>query len=298
MKKTKKIIAIGEVLWDLFPDGRKVGGAPGNFAFHCAQLGADVTFVSAVGRDMLGRELLRYFTQMGLSTEAVAVLPDYPTGTVRVEFENGEPVYTIRENVAWDHLEISGALLERIVDADVLYFGSLVSRTEKMQRLLQHIFEAVPKSTLKVFDVNLRAPFYRRDSLLPLLKKADILKLNKNELAILSGMLGFEAAPEEELADRLQRKFGYELLVLTDGPGGALLLTENDRSLYAPVPVRVVDTVGAGDSFAAQTVVGWLNRLPIDEINRLANDLAAFVCTCQGGTPRHTKLLRSPILVR
>ncbi len=283
----KQIVAIGEVLWDLFPDGRKVGGAPGNFAFHCSQLGAEVLLLSAVGADPLGQELLQYFTQMALPTEGIVVLPDYPTGTVRVECRDGEPRYTICEGVAWDHIKIPPDLLPLIAEADVFYYGSLVFRTEKMQELFRRVFDVIPKSALKVFDVNLRAPFYRRDSLISLLEKANILKLNVDELAIISDLLDWHGMTRDESAQKLRQQFDYDMLILTDGQSGAFLLTDHGHSQYASVPVKVVDTVGAGDSFAAQAVMGWLDGHPIDEINRRANDLAAYVCTCRGGTPHH-----------
>ncbi len=287
--KRKQIVALGEVLWDLFPGGRKVGGAPGNFAFHCAQLGADASLLSAVGDDVLGRELLRYYHEMGLPTDGIAVLPTHPTGTVRVEFRHGEPCYTICEDVAWDHIELSENMLEQIATANVFYYGSLVFRTKNMQALFQNLLRAVPESSLKVCDVNLRAPFYQRDSLIPLLEKANILKLNVDELALISPMLGIPKGDQEERVEQLRQKFGYDLVILTDGANGSLLSTKTTLSRYAALPVDVVDTVGAGDSFVAQAVVAWLDSLPIEEINRRANALAAFVCTCHGGTPRHVK---------
>ena len=282
-----KIIAIGEVLWDMLPGGRKVGGAPGNFAFHCSQLGADTAMISAVGDDELGRELLDYYTQMGLSTELIEVVPDMPTGTVGVEILNGQPEYTIFENVAWDRIIVTRRHLDRAAEADVVYFGSLVCRSETTRSSVQKLIAAAPDRAMKVCDINLRAPFYSIETLRPLLEAADVLKLNDNEIGILGDMFEAPAGSVEEKARWFVEKYGYRLLAVTLGPEGALLVSPSETSRYRARPVEVVDTVGAGDSFAAQTVVGLLGGLSLGEINRRANELAAFVCTNRGGTPKH-----------
>lgn len=282
-----KIVAIGEVLWDMLPHGRQVGGAPGNFAFHCSQLGAETSIISAVGKDFLGRELLQYYEEIGLNTDLIEVVADSPTGTVGVDFQKGEPVYSIQENVAWDRITARRTHVERIAEADVLYYGSLVTRTAGVREAVCTLIDTAPKHVLRVLDINLRAPFYSREMLLPLLERTNILKLSGEEIALLSEMLHGPKTRPERQAEWLCRTFDYRLIALTLGERGAILFSPDGCSHYSSPAVQVVDTVGAGDSFTAQTVIGWLSHFSLEKINRLANELAAFVCTRSGGTPKH-----------
>ena len=288
-----RIFAIGEVLWDMLPTGKKVGGAPGNFAYHCRKLGADADMISRVGDDELGRELLEFYRSVGLSTEYIVVDREHPTGAVDVELDaDGQARYIFRDDVAWDHLQADADTLALLQTADAICYGTLAGRRAESLRALEAMIAAPPKTTLRVFDVNLRAPHYTPETVLALLETADILKLNEEELPIIVSMLDqtasdlvtFDPATLDPVAlgKWLIDRYGYKMLVLTRGAHGSLLLTSDTMSDYCSRQVQVVDTVGAGDAFTAAAVIGFLNGRPLDEINRTASDLAAKVCTFPG----------------
>lgn len=283
-----RIFAIGEVLWDMLPAGKKVGGAPGNFAYHCRQQGAAADMISRVGDDELGRELLEFYRSVGLSTEYLVVDPEHPTGAVDVELAaDGQPRYVFRDNVAWDHLHAGPETLALLQTADAICYGTLAARRDESLRAIRAMISAPAKSALRVFDVNLRAPHYTRDTVLELLEPADVLKLNDEELPILSQMLGADLPGSDDdvliaAARRLLDRYAYKLLILTRGERGSILMTPDAVSQYRSRPVPVVDTVGAGDAFTAAAVIGFLDGKPLDEINRTASDLAAQVCTHPG----------------
>jgi len=278
-----RIFAIGEVLWDMLPTGKKVGGAPGNFAYHCRKLGADADMISRVGDDELGHELLAFYQSVGLSTEYIVVDPEHPTGAVDVKLDaDGQPRYVFRDNVAWDHLQADADTLGLLQTADAICYGTLAGRSIKSLQALQLMIDSPPETTLRVFDINFRAPHYTRETVLALLPSADILKLNDEELPILGEMLGQTMTEPISLARWLVEKYGFKLLMLTRGEYGSLLLTAADISEYRSRPVQVADTVGAGDAFTAAAVIGFLAGHPLDAINRTASDLAARVCTQPG----------------
>jgi len=278
-----RIIAIGEVLWDMLPSGKKVGGAPGNFAYHCRKLGADADMISRVGDDDLGRELLEFYQSVGLSTDYIVVDADHPTGAVDVELDaNGQPRYVFRDDVAWDHLQADADTLALLQTADAICYGTLAGRCAESLRAMQAMIAAPPKMALRVFDVNFRAPHYTKETVLALLPSADILKLNDEELPILGQMLGQTETDPVVLARWMIDRYGFKLFMLTRGERGSLLLTPDAMSDYRSRPVQVVDTVGAGDAFTAAAVIGFLAGQPLEEINRTASDLAARVCTYPG----------------
>ncbi|MCL2622562.1 MAG: carbohydrate kinase [Planctomycetaceae bacterium] len=278
-----RIFAIGEVLWDMLPTGKKVGGAPGNFAYHCRKLGADADMISRVGDDVLGRELLEFYRSVGLSTEFIVVDPEHPTGAVDVELDaDGQARYVFRDDVAWDHLQADADTLALLRTADAICYGTLAGRRTESLRAMLAMIAAPPKTTLRVFDVNFRPPHYTKETVLTLLPTADILKLNDEELPILGEMFGLTTSDQISLARRLIDRFGFKMLILTRGECGSLLLTSEDTSDYRSRPVQVVDTVGAGDAFTAAAVIGFLAGRPLDTINRTASDLAARVCTQPG----------------
>ncbi|MCL2117489.1 MAG: carbohydrate kinase [Planctomycetaceae bacterium] len=278
-----RIFAIGEVLWDMLPTGKKVGGAPGNFACHCRKQGADADVISRVGDDALGHELLAFYRSVGLSTNHIAVDPDHPTGAVDVELDaDGQPRYVFRDDVAWDHLQADDGTLALLQTTDAICYGTLAGRRAESLRTLQTMIAAPPETTLRVFDVNFRAPHYTKETVLTLLPSANILKLNDEELPILGQMLGQTTTDPVVLARWLIDHYRFKLLALTRGEHGSLLLTANDMSGYRSRPVQVADTVGAGDAFTAATVIGFLDGRPLGEINRTASDLAAHVCTYPG----------------
>ena len=280
----KKVLAVGEVLWDLLPGGKQLGGAPGNFAYHCRSLGADARLVTRVGDDDLGREVLARFDALGLPTEFVQVDPEAPTGTVGVELTDGQPRYTIHEGVAWDRIEAGAAALAFAAEADAIGFGSLAQRSPRSRESIGRIVAAAKPGALRIFDVNLRPPFVDRDVVDRPLEMANVLKLNDQELVELGSMFGLEGEPREVIAG-LADRFGLEVVAVTRGDSGSLLFRGGEWSDHPGVPAEVVDAIGAGDSFAAAMAVGLLDGRPLDEINRRANAVAAFVCTRPGGTP-------------
>lgn len=291
---TQKVLAVGEVLWDLLPTGRQLGGAPANFTYHCRSLGADARLVTRVGADDLGREVLERFRLLGLPTESVQVDPARPTGTVAVTLApDGQPRFTIHEDVAWDRIAADEDALAAAAGADAVCFGSLAQRSGPARRAIRALVSAARPGALRVFDVNLRPPFVDRGAIADSLELANALKLNDQELPELAALFGLPAGVREAMAE-LARRFGLALVALTRGAGGALLLADGAWSDHPGRPAQVVDTVGAGDAFTAALVVGRLAGRPLDAINRHANEVAAFVCSRPGGTPPLPEALKSP----
>ncbi len=289
-----QILAVGEVLWDLLPSGKQLGGAPANFTYQCRSLGADAGLVTRVGDDPLGHEVLGRFRILGLPVEPVQVDPVFPTGTVDVALApDGQPRFTIREHVAWDQLEADEASLARASRADAVCFGSLSQRDEPSRSAIRKFVAASRPGALRLFDVNLRPPFVDRDIIADSLMLANALKLNDQELPALAAMFGFRADVREAMG-HLASRFGLSLIALTRGPHGGLLLADGEWSDLPGLTVAVSDTIGAGDAFTAALVVGLLAGQPLEEINRHANDVAAFVCSRPGGTPTLPDALKFP----
>jgi fructokinase len=282
---THSIVAIGEVLWDLLPAGKQLGGAPANFTYHCRSLGAEARLVTRVGDDALGREVLERFRLLGLPTETVQVDPALPTGTVGVVLApDGQPRFTIHEHVAWDRIAADEAALARAAAADAVCFGSLAQRSEPARRAIRSLVSAARPEALRLFDVNLRPPFVDRGVIADSLSLANALKLNDEELRALTAMFGLAADVRESMAE-LAGRFGLQVVALTRGARGSLLLADGLWSDRPGRAVAVSDTIGAGDAFTAALVVGILAGRPLDEINQHANEVAAFVCSRPGGTP-------------
>jgi len=277
-----KIAGIGEVLWDLLPTGKMIGGAPANFCYHAKNLGADVAIISATGNDALGAEIENTLTEKGI--KHILNHPDYPTGTVSVELKNGIPDYIIHENIAWDFIRLDADALSWIKSADVLCFGSLCQRSVVSAESINQALDGVTDKTLKVLDVNLRQHYFSRLILEKSFKRANVVKLNDEEIEIIGAMFGLSGS--QNLKCRaLMNMFQIEVVALTMGASGSLLLTTNEES-FVPVPkVKVIDTVGAGDSFAAVMVMGLLNKKPLHELHNEATEYAAKVCTYSGAMP-------------
>lgn len=281
-----KILAVGEVLWDLLPDGKQLGGAPANFTYHCRALGALARLVTRVGDDELGREVLERFRALGLPTETVQVDPEQPTGTVSVTLDrSGQPHFTIHEGVAWDRIRADEAGLAAAGEADAICFGSLAQRSELARQAIRTLVAAAPPTALRVLDVNLRPPFVDRNVIAASLELANILKLNDGELTELATMFGLPAGVREGM-EELAGRFGLKVVALTRGAEGSLLLADGEWSDHPGQPTEVSDTIGAGDAFTACLVVGLLAGHPLDAINEHANRVAAYVCSQPGGTPR------------
>lgn len=288
------ILAVGEVLWDLLPAGKQLGGAPANFTYHCCSLGADARLLTRVGDDELGREVQERFRLLGLPTETVQVDPEAPTGTVDVALgADGQPHYAIREEVAWDRIEADQPALAFARRADAICFGSLAQRSLPSRNAILAIVAAPPIGALRMFDVNLRPPYVDAGIISDSLTLANALKLNDQELLLLARMFGLPEEPRGAI-EGLARRFGLWVVALTRGAGGSLLWADGLWSDHPGLPAAVVDTIGAGDAFTAAVVVGRLAGRSLDAINRHANEVAAFVCSRPGGTPTLPDALNAP----
>ena len=287
----RKILAVGEVLWDLLPAGRQLGGAPANFAYHCRALGAEASLVSRVGGDALGREILDRLCAMGISTQCVTVDPVAPTSTVSVELSaDGQPHFTIHENVAWDRLEDDDNALSLARQADCVCFGSLAQRSEASRQTIRALVAATPRDSLRIFDINLRQHFFSEDVVEQSLRLSNILKINDQELPRLAGMLGLRGSVPEQLAE-LSRRYQLRMVALTRGSSGSLLYAQGRIADHPGLPSKVADTVGAGDAFTAAMALGLLAGWELDTVNERANELAAYVCSQPGGTPALPQLI-------
>ncbi len=279
------IVGLGEMLWDVFPDGPRFGGAPANFACHAAGLGGNASMVSAVGADELGDEALRTLTGKRVGTEHVTRLSDYPTGTVQVQIDAaGQPQYTFSEDVAWDHLDWTGAMAGLAARADAVCWGTLAQRSQTSQETIERFVAATSPHALRVFDINLRPPYVNDAAIDASLELATVLKLNDDELEVLTKRYDLSGSAADR-AGQLVDKFGLRLVALSRGAAGAIL-REGDRVSESPgMEVDVKDTVGAGDAFAASLTLGLLRGSDLDAINQHACRVAAFVCTQSGATP-------------
>ncbi len=280
-----KVIGIGEVLWDLLPSGREMGGAPANFACHARALGADASVITRVGNDSLGWDIRRRLEQRSIANNTVQVDDKAPTGTVTVSLSgNGVPHFLIQEHVAWDRLMLTPEALHAVGEADALCFGTLAQRNESARRTIQGLVAAAPANAIRLFDVNFRQKYFSREVIEQSLRLANVLKCNDSELPILARLLGLAGSVRQQI-EQLTRTFDLRLVALTRGPAGSLIFQAGEWSECPSMPIRIVDTVGAGDAFAAALVMGMLHKMQLDEINTLANELACYVCSCVGATP-------------
>lgn len=279
----KKILGIGEILWDLLPGGKQLGGAPANFAFHARQLGLDAGIVSAVGRDLDGKEILDRILQYGI--RCFISVNDKPTGTVSVSLDQqGIPHYLIHENVAWDFADTVSDALDWAGQCEAICFGSLAQRSPVTRETIHAMLKEAPSSCLKIFDINLRQQFYNKEIIEESLREANILKINDEELRTLGEMFGL-GKEEEIIAEKALRQFRLDYLALTKGASGSWMFSVTDASWLDTPNVQVADTVGAGDSFTAALVKGILAGKKLSEVHKLAVEVSAYVCTQKGATP-------------
>lgn len=281
--KPQYIVGLGEALWDMLPQGRQIGGAPANFAYHVSQFCLPVRIVSAVGNDALGKEILQIFSQRQIP----ALVPeiDRPTGTVQVTLDdNGVPVYEICTSVAWDFIPFTPQLEALAQQTRAVCFGSLAQRSDVSRETIHRFLDAMPSDgeVLKVFDINLRQQFYTSEVLQTSLRKCNILKINDEELAVVARLWNFEEKTQEEQARRLLRDYGLKLVILTCGENGSYVFTPEVTSFERTPQVSVVDTVGAGDAFTAAFIASLLKGSPVIEAHRRAVRVSAYVCTQSG----------------
>lgn len=287
MRSARLIIGIGEILWDMLPAGRQLGGAPANFAYHAGALGARAAVVSRVGDDALGREILQQLDALGLDRTHVSVDSRHPTGVVEVTLDPaGVPEYVIRANAAWDFLPQDPSLLETAAAAGAICFGTLGQRAVDSRASIGACLAATGKQCLRVFDINLRQTYFSRELIRGMLHRSDVLKLNDQELPVVIELLGLRARTAADAARAIMDEYPVNVIALTRGPAGsALYQRDGQADDHAGFPAQVQDTVGAGDAFTAALVVGLLDGHPLGRINAFANRLAAFVCSRSGATP-------------
>ncbi len=280
------IVGVGELLWDLLPSGKQLGGAPANFAYITNLLGDTGIPASRVGRDPLGDEALQRLAQLGLTGASIQRDSIHPTGTVNVEIDNGgQPRFDISEPVAWDCLEWTPAWQRLAREADAVCFGSLAQRSSQSRSTIRSFLHAARPEAVRIFDVNLRQTFYTAQVLTESMKLATIVKLNQEELPKIMRLFELENRGEEDSARRLLSSHDLKLVCVTRGNSGSLLVSADERSEHPGFKVKIADTVGAGDAFTAALVFGYLRGTPLAQINETANRVGAWVASQSGATP-------------
>ena len=286
------VVGLGEVLWDVLPEGKKLGGAPANFAYHAGQfLGMDNTIaVSALGEDKLGDETIEALKEHGLN-DLLPRVP-YPTGTVLVQLdEQGIPTYDIKENVAWDNIPFDDDIAEIARNCRAVCFGSLAQRNVVSRETIQKFLDATPADCLKIFDINLRQQFYTQEILRKSFQRCNILKINDEELVLIGRMFGYPGLDIENKCWLILGKYNLDMLVLTCGTNGSYVFTPGHVSFQETPKVKVADTVGAGDSFTGSFVGSIFNGKSVPEAHRTAVQVSAYVCTQNGAMPTYPEEL-------
>ena len=286
MESKRYVVGLGEVLWDVLPEGKKLGGAPANFAYHAGQfLGMNNTIaVSALGEDKLADETVEALREHNLN-DLLPRVP-YPTGTVQVQLdEQGIPTYDIKENVAWDNIPFDDDIAQIARNCRAVCFGSLAQRNVVSRETIQKFLDATPADCLKIFDINLRQQFYTQEVIRESLLRCNILKINDEELVMIGRMFGYPGLDIENKCWLILGKYNLDMLVLTCGTNGSYVFTPGQKSFQETPKVKVADTVGAGDSFTGSFVGSLLLGKPVADAHRTAVQVSAFVCTQNGAMP-------------
>ena len=286
MEKKQSVIGIGEALFDVLPEGKKLGGAPANFAYHVSQFGLESCAVSAMGDDELGKELEKELNDHHLNYQIDKVA--YPTGTVQVSLDaNGIPCYDIKEGAAWDNIPYTSALEKLAKNCTAACFGSLAQRNEVSRNTIYRFLDNMPKEEgiLKIFDINLRQGFYNKEIITESIKRCNILKINDEELITVSRIFGYPGIDLENKCWLLLGKYNLKMLILTCGVNGSYVFTPGEVSFIETPKVEVADTVGAGDSFTGAFVASIMKGKSVKEAHELAVKVSAFVCTQNGAMP-------------
>lgn len=285
--KEQLVIGMGEALWDVLPSGKKIGGAPANFAYHVSQFGIDSVAVSALGNDELGAELLSEYAKVGLNVSMERL--SCPTGTVQVTIdEKGIPSYDICQGVAWDNIAFNDELKALAQKATVVCFGSLAQRNKTSRDTINAFIDLMPDDDghLKVFDINLRQAWYSKEVIEESLRKCNVLKINDEELVTVRDLLSIEAEGQKAVCKALIDRYALRMVILTCGAEGSYVLAADGTESWMDTPkVDVVDTVGAGDSFTGAFVAALLAGKSLREAHELAVKVSAFVCTQAGAMP-------------
>lgn len=286
------VIGIGELLWDVLPEGKKLGGAPCNFVYHAQQQGANGVVLSAIGDDINGKEILKLLKEKDISSKLIQV-NEKPTSTVDIKLsENGIPEYTIHENVAWDFIQFNRAIEQEVADADIICFGSLAQRNIFSHKTIEKILKCCRADALKVYDINLRQKFYSKEIIEKSLELCNVLKLNEDELPVVCDLMCINADTEELQILELIKEYNLKLVAYTKGSESSLLMTASDKSYMLTPKVEIKDTVGAGDSFTAAMIVGYAKGNLLKFIHEKAVEISAFVCTQDGAMPKYYKVIK------
>ena len=290
-------VGIGEVLWDMLPAGRKIGGAPANFAYHTSQFGIDGYAVSAVGQDILGDEAIEILGQQGVKCLIRKV--NYPTGTVKITLNNqGIPQYDIEESAAWDNIPFDNELKRLALRTRLVCFGSLAQRNPVSCDTICRFIDTMPDTddTLKVFDINLRLNFYTKELLHASLVRCNVLKINDEELEIVGRLFDLPTIGQSERCRLLLERYALKMVVLTCGIAGSHIITPESDFFRQTPKVIIADTVGAGDSFSASFCAALLYGKSIPEAHQLAIEVSAYVCTQHGPMPSLPSELKKAII--
>ena len=290
MNKNKFIVGLGEALWDMLPTGKKLGGAPANFAYHVSQQGLKGIAVSAVGSDALGYGIIDALKENNLDFYMQSVA--YPTGVVNVELIDGKPDYHIVEDVAWDNIEFTPHMEYIARNACAVCFGSLAQRSPKSRHTVRRFIETmgVGVGIYRVFDINLRQHFYSRDVIEESLRLSNVFKINDDEIKIITPMFELTEGDYEASCRKLIAMFDLDIVILTCGEKGSFIFTNDGETSFQSTPkVDAIDTVGAGDSFTATFICGLINGKGIVAAHKAATEVAAYVCTCHGAMPEYKK---------
>lgn len=283
MKKT--IVGIGELLWDVFPERKVLGGAPANFAYHASQFGYDGYAVSAIGQDLLGKEILSTLEEKKLNY--LVDNTDFPTGTVEVKLNTaGVPEYEICENVAWDNIPFTARTENLAKRTQTVCFGSLAQRNSVSRETIRRFISLMPEDSLKIFDINLRQHFYTKELIHESLLLSNMLKLNDDEVRIIAPYFDLEDKNEQDFCKKILEDYNLEVLILTKGTDGSFIFTRRETSFHPTPKVHVADTVGAGDSFTGAFVASYLRGDRIADAHQLAVEVSGYVCTQHGAMPR------------
>ena len=287
------IVGMGEALWDVLPEGKKIGGAPANFAYHVSQFGFDSRVVSAVGNDALGDEILEVFKEKQLKHQLQVV--NYPTGTVQVTLDSaGIPLYEIKEGVAWDNIPFTDDLKRLALSTRAFCFGSLAQRNEVSRTSINRFLDTMPDGDgqLKIFDINLRQGFYTKEIIRESCQRCNVLKINDEELVAISRIFGYPGIDLQDKCWILLAKYNLKMLILTCGTNGSYVFTPGVVSFQETPRVPVADTVGAGDSFTAAFCASLLKGKSVPEAHKLAVEVSAYVCTQSGAMPELPQVLK------
>lgn len=285
MKDSKPVVVgIGELLWDVLPTGKRAGGAPINFVYHATRQGAEGYAISAVGNDVFGTEIVRELDKNGICYSLETI--EYPTGSVMVELKDGIPTYTIIEGVAWDHIPLTQEAINLVKKADAICFGTLAQRSLESRTTIHTLLSYAREEALRFFDINIRQSYYSKELINSLLDKANVFKINDEELDLVREM--FSLSEDEDTAcSQLIERHDLRYMILTAGSRYSSIYTADDKSTIPTPKIEVADTVGAGDSFSGAFVYSILTGKSLREAHQTAVETAAFVCTKEGAWPAY-----------